>query len=210
MNKTNTKNSGLARTIIFPCRGGFRAVCLDFDLIEDGEIREEAENSIRESVIGYIECICKNNLDDQLLNRHANERYWKIYESYLDLIRNKVKKPVSTNLKKTSLIIYPIEKMRISEKDIKHDSRIIKEIRKLRAQLPKEINVLARQGDKGQYCIEVPAFTGCFTEGNTIEELIIMVNDLVRVYLDIPREYLKFMPVYVPKDKIKGIWCLAN
>ena len=68
--------------------------------------------------------------------------------------------------------------MKISEKDIKSDSRIIKEIKKLRAQLPKEINVLVREGDKGQYCVEIPAFTGCFTEADTIEELIIMVNDL--------------------------------
>ncbi len=208
MNKTNTKNSGIAKIIIFPCREGFRAVCLDFDLIEDGEIREEVESSIRESVIGHVECICKNNLDDQLLNRHANKRYWKIYESYLDLIRDKAKRPVSSNLKKTSLFIYPIEKMKISEKDIKPDSRIIKEIKKLRAKLPKEINVLTREGDKGQYCVEIPAFAGCFTEADTIKELIIMVNDLVRVYLDIPKEYLSFMPVYMPKEKINGVWGL--
>lgn len=108
MNKINTKNIGLARIIIFPCRGGFRAVCLDFDLIEDGETREEVENNIKESVIGYIKTVCKCNLDDQLLNRHANKRYWKIYESYLDLIRNKAKKPVSANLKNSSFFTFPI------------------------------------------------------------------------------------------------------
>jgi predicted RNase H-like HicB family nuclease len=210
MNQVNTKNSGIARIIIFPCREGLRAVCLDFDLIEDGETREEVESSIRESVIGYIKCICKNNLDDQLLNRHANKRYWKIYESYLDLIRNKAKKPVSSNLKRTSLFVYPIEKMKMSEKDIESDSRIIKEIKKLRAKLPKEISVLTRQGDRGQYCVEIPAFAGCFTEADTIEELIIMVNDLIRAYLDIPREYLKFMPAFLPKEKLNGTWRSAD
>ena len=35
-----------------------------------------------------------------------------------------------------------------------------------------------------------------------------MVNDAVRAYLDVPMEYLPFMPVYLPKDKIKGVWSL--
>jgi predicted RNase H-like HicB family nuclease len=81
MNKTNTKNSGIARTIVFPCKGGFLAVCLDFNIIEEWETKEEAEESIKEAVAGYIECIRINNLDDQLLNRHASKKYWKMYES---------------------------------------------------------------------------------------------------------------------------------
>lgn len=99
---------GLARIIIFPHKGGFRAVCLDFDLIEDGQTRKEAEDNIKESVIGYIKTVCKCNLDDQLLNRPADKRYWKIYESYLDMIKDDKKKPVSANLKKSSLFTLPI------------------------------------------------------------------------------------------------------
>jgi len=108
MNKINTKNIGLARTIVFPCKGGFRAVCLDFDIIEEGETRDEVEKSIKEAVVGYIEAVCKNNLEDELLNRRADKKYWKIYEEYLDLMKNKAKKPVSSNLKKSSLFTLPI------------------------------------------------------------------------------------------------------
>ena len=108
MNKFNTKNIGLARIIIFPCKEGFRAVCLDFDLIEDGETREEAENNIKEAAVGYIEAICKCNLDSHLLNRPANKRYWKLYESYLDMLGNNTKKLVSARLKKLSLYVFPM------------------------------------------------------------------------------------------------------
>jgi predicted RNase H-like HicB family nuclease len=210
MNKANTRNSGIVRTIVFPCKTGFLGVCLDFNIIEEGEIREEVEASMREAVTGYMECVCKNNLDDWLLNRRADKRYRKIYQSYLDLIRNKAKKPVSSNLKKTSLFVYPIMKVDKSEKRYIKPNSALKEIEKLRARLPIKINVLARRGDDGRYCAEITDFDGCFTEGRNLLELIAMVNDAVRAYLDIPREYLDFMPVYLPKDKIKGIWRLAN
>ena len=108
MNKNNTKNIGIARTIVFPCKGGYRGVCLDFDIIEEGETRDEVEKSMKEAVIGYIENICKNNLDDKLLNRHADKKYWKLYESYIDMMKNKDSKPVSANLKKSSLFTFPI------------------------------------------------------------------------------------------------------
>jgi len=210
MNKANTKNSGIARTIIFPCKGGFLGVCLDFNIIEEGEVREGVEASMREAVIGYIECVCRNNLSNELLNRHADKRYWKIYKSYLDLIENKAKRLVSSNLKKVSLFVYPIEKIKKSEKRYIKPSSMLKEIKGLRSQLPVEINVLSRRGDNGRYCVEIVNFEGCFTEGRNFLELIDMVNDAVRAYLDIPREYLGFMPVYLPKDKIKGVWCLVD
>ncbi|MCK9446240.1 type II toxin-antitoxin system HicB family antitoxin [bacterium] len=208
MNKANTKNSGIARTIIFPYKKGFLAVCLDFDIIEEGETREILEGSIREAVVGYIECVRKCNLSDKLLNRHADKRYWKIYELYLNLISNKAKKPTSSNLKKTSLFVYPIGKTNEEEKHYIKPSSMLKEIKKLRIQFPNEINVLIRRGDNGTYCAEVTTFKGCFTVGDTILELINMVNDAVRAYLDVPMEYLPFMPVYLPKDKIKGAWRL--
>jgi len=206
MNKANTKSSGIARVIVFPCKKGFLAVCLDFDIIEEGEVKEDLEKSIKEAVIGYIECVRKCNLNDELLNRHADKRYWKIYESYLDLIGNKVKKPISSKLKQTSLFVYSINKINKEKRYHIKPSSILKEIKKLKIKLPNEINVLVRRGDNGTYCAEVTTFNGCFTVGDTILELISMVNDAIRAYLDVPMEYLPFMPVYLPKDKIKGIW----
>ena len=62
----NTKKRGVAKTIIFKNGRLFKAVCLDFDLIEEAKTREEVEKQIREAVNGYIKNVCKNNLDDAL------------------------------------------------------------------------------------------------------------------------------------------------
>lgn len=110
MNKNsaqNTKEHGIARTIIFPFKKGYMAVCLDFDLIEEGDTREEVEENIKEAVIGYIKNVCRNNLDDKLLNRHAEKKYWKLYDSYLAMMENKVKKP-APSLRNSSLYTLPI------------------------------------------------------------------------------------------------------
>ena len=80
----NTKKAGTARAIIFQSGKSFKAVCLDFDIIEEASTMEKAEKKIREAVVGYIKNICKNNLDDSFLNRHAEKRYWEIEMSHND------------------------------------------------------------------------------------------------------------------------------
>lgn len=113
----NTKRSGLARIIIFKSRGFFKAVCLDFDIIEEADNRVEVEKNIREAVLGYIENICKNNLDEKLLNRRADKRYWNMYYKYLELIgKEKSKKTFLVNnvINNTSFFTMPI-KDRVSE-----------------------------------------------------------------------------------------------
>jgi hypothetical protein len=87
MNKIiNTKKSGMARAIIFKSGKVFKAVCLDFDLIEEAKTMTDAENLIKEAVVGYIKNVCKNNLSDELLNRPAKKKYWDIYHKYLEYI----------------------------------------------------------------------------------------------------------------------------
>jgi predicted RNase H-like HicB family nuclease len=104
----NTKKYGHARAIIFPCKGGFRAVCLDFDIIEDCKTREDAEAMIKEAMTGYIKNVCKNNLDDSLLNRSADKKYWKIYEGYLKLLKAKTRTAAPKNVRESSLYSQPI------------------------------------------------------------------------------------------------------
>jgi len=104
----NTKKTGFARTIIFPCKGGYAAVCLDFNIIEEDEDRDVLEKSIKEAIVGYIETVRKVNLDDSFMNRHASKRYWNMYEACLKMIENKDKKPISASMKKYSLFILPI------------------------------------------------------------------------------------------------------
>jgi predicted RNase H-like HicB family nuclease len=83
----------------------------------------------------------------------------------------------------------------------------VKKIKELHNLFPKEINVLTRKDD-GTYCAEVKTFKGCFTQADTVLELIDMVNDAVRTYLDVPIEYVIFMPLYLPVKEIKGVWSL--
>jgi len=110
MKLQNTKKKGTARTIIFKSNKKYKAVCLDFNIIEEGDTREEVEESIKEAIIGYVENVCKNKLDDKLLNRHADEKYWKMYESYV----KKISKPkIEDNLNETSIFTLPINRKRI-------------------------------------------------------------------------------------------------
>lgn len=110
MNKIhNTKKLGMARTIIFPRGKKFLAVCLDFDIIEEAKTRQEVETNIKEAITGYIENICKNNLSDNLLNRHADKKYWDMYREHLNLLAEKENfKKAPNNIKKTSSFAWPI------------------------------------------------------------------------------------------------------
>lgn len=108
MTKINTKKSGVVRTIVFPIRGGYRAVCLDFDIIEEAETRIEVEKHVKEAIIGYVTNICKNKLDDSLLNRHADRRYWDMYEKYQKLITAKKAIKISGSANKVSLFTTPV------------------------------------------------------------------------------------------------------
>ena len=78
----NTKKFGIARILIIPQKNKFEAVCLDFDLIEEAQTLREAKKLIEAAVRGYVVNICKNGLDDSLLNRPAAKKYWKMFEQY--------------------------------------------------------------------------------------------------------------------------------
>jgi hypothetical protein len=47
----NTKKAGTARAIIFQSGKSFKAVCLDFDIIEEASTMEKAEKKIRERLL---------------------------------------------------------------------------------------------------------------------------------------------------------------
>ena len=77
-NLDNNKKQGTARILIYSKKNKYIGVCLDFDIIEEAGNKEDAIKQINEATRGYIMNICKNNLDDKLLNRPAPEKYWKI------------------------------------------------------------------------------------------------------------------------------------
>ncbi len=108
MKTTNTKRKGVARTIIFKSGKTFKAVCLDFDIIEEAGTREVVEAQIKEAILGYIENIHKNKLDDKLLNRHTDKKYWDMYFEYLKVLENYEVPKKSTDISNTSIFTTPI------------------------------------------------------------------------------------------------------
>jgi hypothetical protein len=107
----NTKKGGVVRTIIFKNGRSFKAVCLDFDIIEEAKTSREAEKQIKEAIIGYIKNIYKNKLDDALLNRPAEKKYWDMYNQYIEVLAEKNKKKNVSNFSKmanASIFTMPI------------------------------------------------------------------------------------------------------
>lgn len=84
----NTKQSGIVRTLILRMDKKYKAVCLDFDIIEEAKTKKEVEGQIKEAIVGYIANVQKNNLSDDLLNRHADKKYWDIYNAYIEFIQS--------------------------------------------------------------------------------------------------------------------------
>lgn len=68
----------------------------------------------------------------------------------------------------------------------------------LRTLFPRSINVRIRRSRDGGFAAEVRSFSSCFTEAESFSELIEMVNDAARTYLEVPRKYVQFMPTYIP------------
>ncbi|MGB4762087.1 MAG: hypothetical protein WBP12_01865 [Candidatus Saccharimonas sp.] len=89
----NTRSSGEVNFIIFKDSndGDYTAVCLDFDIVEQGSDLNALRDSIEEAAQMHIETIMQMNLDEKLLNRRAPEVYWNrarravaAYEESLD------------------------------------------------------------------------------------------------------------------------------
>ncbi len=109
----NCKKMGLARVIIFPVKNKFRAVCLDFDIVEDADTLVEADKQIKEAITGYIINVCKNNLDDALLNRHADKKYWDKYFKAVKYAqaKNEEKTHASKDVRSSSVLSFPISEI---------------------------------------------------------------------------------------------------
>lgn len=78
----------------------------------------------------------------------------------------------------------------------------IKEINRLRSLFPSQVNVSVYRSKDGGFCAEVLSFPGCYTEAETLSELIEMVNDAVKTYFDVPEKYISFVPSYIPPLKL--------
>ena len=76
-----------------------------------------------------------------------------------------------------------------------------KEIEKIKyyhSLFPDNIETQISVADEGGFVVEISTFPGCCTQGETLSELIEMVNDAVATVLEVPKAYLAFMPTYLP------------
>jgi len=97
----NTKEKGIIRFVIFPQKKLFVGVCLDFNIIEEGEDPKKVIESLEEAAIGHIEVVIKENLSDELLNRHAPKKYWDKYNELKSKQGAKIKRIKISIPKKT-------------------------------------------------------------------------------------------------------------
>ncbi|MFH1759425.1 MAG: type II toxin-antitoxin system HicB family antitoxin [Patescibacteria group bacterium] len=72
----------------------------------------------------------------------------------------------------------------------------------LREKFPAKISIKTIRSADGGFVAFIKTFAGCNTQGNTLSELIFMVNDCVKCYLNIPEKYYPFMPNYQPPVKV--------
>ena len=60
-----------------------------------------------------------------------------------------------------------------------------------------EYTVIFHPAEEGGYWAEVPALSGCFSQGETIEEAMNNVKEAIELHLEILREE---KPTEIPKD----------
>ncbi len=86
----NTKKEGTIESIIYKQGKTYVAVCLTFDIVEEGQNPTELMKSIKEAAELHLETVVKNNLSDDLLNRYAPQEYW---DKYFEVSKNIEKSP---------------------------------------------------------------------------------------------------------------------
>ena len=79
----NTKERGTVEFFVYPEQDSYVGVCLTFGILEEGTNSLTLMESIKEAAMLHLEVVVKNNLPDELLNRHAPKKYWNKYREAL-------------------------------------------------------------------------------------------------------------------------------
>lgn len=79
----NTKEKGMVEFFVYHERNSYVGVCLTFGILEEGTNSLALMESIKEAAMLHLEVVVKNNLSDELLNRHAPKKYWDKYHEAL-------------------------------------------------------------------------------------------------------------------------------
>lgn len=76
----NTYQSGAVTYLIFKEKDKFVGVCLEFDLEIEANTAKKAMELIEDYSLAWHKNIVKKKLPEELLNKPAPKKYWKIFE----------------------------------------------------------------------------------------------------------------------------------
>jgi hypothetical protein len=91
----NTKQKGVMEFLVYKEKSNFVAVCLTFDIVEEGKEATELIKSITDAAKLHLETVIKHKMSDELLNRYAPLKYWKKYFRATEQIKTQSLKPIS-------------------------------------------------------------------------------------------------------------------
>lgn len=77
-----------------------------------------------------------------------------------------------------------------------------KKIKYFRGLFPESLHIKIIPCDEGSFTVEIAEFPGAITQARNLVDLIEMVSDCVATLLEVPRQYLPYMPRYLPSTQL--------
>jgi len=125
----NTKRKGKFTVFTYEYKENhFIGVCLEFDLIIEGETVIGAMKNIFSASTDYLRVIIKNDLNDKLLNLTPEQKYLREYAGLLKRRAKKIEKIERSEKKKKGKLI-PWDKY-FSSQDFQYNPKFLKDIKK--------------------------------------------------------------------------------
>jgi hypothetical protein len=87
----NTYKSGSVTYIVFKDGNKYTGVCLEFDLVVQGDTLNETKEILQDYSQLWHKNAVKNKLPETVLNRPAPPKYWEIYKLILNEEEKKIK-----------------------------------------------------------------------------------------------------------------------
>ena len=75
--------------------------------------------------------------------------------------------------------------------------------------LPQDLQIEVQASEDGGYVARVMNLPGCFTEGDTFQQLNEMLNAAVYDYFQVPEQYIPYLRSYGPAPEIVS-WMAAH
>lgn len=79
----NSYKKGIVTLFVYPENKKFVGVCLELDIVEEGDNLEQVKESLLDAVKTHVKAVTKNKLSEGLLNRPAPKEYWDRFFNYI-------------------------------------------------------------------------------------------------------------------------------